>query len=155
MSVTITDTDNSISIHAPLRERLFQITNRLHILLFQSTLPCGSDVRLRQIPSGLLDFNPRSLAGATVWQFRAACSVHISIHAPLRERRISPVNLSIIQEISIHAPLRERLLTTTRCTPLSVFQSTLPCGSDFAQRMHLQTEAVISIHAPLRERRKT
>ena len=34
---------NSISIHAPLRERLFSLVNRRHVAQFQSTLPCGSD----------------------------------------------------------------------------------------------------------------
>ena len=70
MSVTITDTDNSISIHAPLRERLDALpaalladiisihaplrerpsvpTESVDIHLFQSTLPYGSDKEDKQ-----------------------------------------------------------------------------------------------------------
>ena len=33
-----------ISIHAPLRERLLSLHSLIRPLLFQSTLPCGSDV---------------------------------------------------------------------------------------------------------------
>ena len=34
---------------------------------FQSTLPCGSDVSILNISMDFLNFNPRSLAGATGW----------------------------------------------------------------------------------------
>ena len=54
-----------ISIHAPLRERPLSDCTSLPLVLFQSTLPCGSDLRLPEI-----------------WPF----NVIISIHAPLRER---------------------------------------------------------------------
>ena len=53
-----------ISIHAPLRERLFNYSSLIIKKGFQSTLPCGSDRT-----------NP-------VFRF----AVFISIHAPLRER---------------------------------------------------------------------
>ena len=61
--------------------------------LFQSTLPCGSD-------SGTLSlFFHRSF---------------ISIHAPLRERRLAAVHRD----------------------EAGIFQSTLPCGSDLPARIH-------------------
>ena len=57
-----------ISIHAPSRERHIIISlSKRHRILFQSTLPRGSDLLL--ISSARLskfNFNPRSLAGATI-----------------------------------------------------------------------------------------
>ena len=73
----------------------------------------------------------------------------ISIHAPLRERRLVSRLGRLYGIISIHAPLRERRFPTYgRCRGY-IFQSTLPYGSDG------QGDRVydISIHAPLRERR--
>ena len=75
---------------------------------FQSTLPCGSDVFVWFVRSCPTNFNPRSLAGATYATNRVTQDSGISIHAPLRERRTAAgVNLVV-----------------------SLFQSTLPCGSD-------------------------
>ena len=81
------ETSDSISIHAPSRERppfsiaslgpvVFQSTlprgsDHYHVILFgydfrfQSTLPRGSDLRTRNLSGWNLHFNPRSLAGAT------------------------------------------------------------------------------------------
>ena len=63
----ITDTyaKKSISIHAPLRERLGADEAYLAQLSFQSTLPCGSDYIVMDKAQGDT----------------------ISIHAPLRERQ--------------------------------------------------------------------
>ena len=77
------------------------------------------------------DFNPRSLAGATVplrQHFEQFC---ISIHAPSRERHLT-VPLSIRQHL--------------------IFQSTLPRGSDALRYDILRVLVKISIHAPSRER---
>ena len=54
-----------ISIHAPSRERPAATTICLKSLLFQSTLPRGSDYVLRYNNIFSFNFNPRSLAGAT------------------------------------------------------------------------------------------
>ena len=75
---------------------------------FQSTLPCGSDNPGRRIYDRRLHFNPRSLAGATIFRHRDAITVFISIHAPLRERPYLVEFFRSISFISIHAPLRER-----------------------------------------------
>ena len=78
--------NNAISIHAPLRERpsvyLLQPLTRL----FQSTLPYGSDFPCRYYSWLYRHFNPRSLTGATRSRQWAVRCMHISIHAPLRER---------------------------------------------------------------------
>ena len=78
----------------------------------------------------LLYFNPRSLAGATTGLYAVRFRYTISIHAPLRERRVAFV--AVIYDL--------------------LFQSTLPCGSDKKVRK-CGTLQDISIHAPLRERR--
>ena len=98
-----------ISIHAPLRER--------HI-----------DIRKDCVDR---HFNPRSLAGATRAANRVFSGILISIHAPLRERRWLCQWCFCPFRISIHAPLRERPTNPVMLVPSSVFQSTLPCGSDF------------------------
>ena len=54
----------------------------------------------------------------------------ISIHAPLRERRVYFGYVKHTHQISIHAPLRERLRLLIELLPFRPFQSTLPCGSD-------------------------
>ena len=117
-----------ISIHAPSRERRaaarylkgamgFQSTlprgsdlkplpRPLVPTAFQSTLPRGSDITENTLKNIQLDFNPRSLAGATsnpVWYIQA-----ISIHAPSRERRRPFLWPRQSTGISIHAPSRER-----------------------------------------------
>ena len=141
----------AISIHAPLRERGACCAGAAAFLLFQSTLPYGSEIKpvlrvalpaisihapLRERPVGTTgassgsDFNPRSLTGAKP------------------TRRWFPQRWSVI---SIHAPLRERLLAPPMIRRPPGFQSTLPYGSE--KRLNNQnTFAEISIHAPLRER---
>ena len=64
----------------------FRVTTAL---LFQSTLPCGSDLYVKVIKQLCKYFNPRSLAGATLRKCEAIVPAGISIHAPLRERLIS------------------------------------------------------------------
>ena len=62
--LTITD----ISIHAPSRERRYRDNGRVKVRdEFQSTLPRGSDSKKNiQIFFKKNNFNPRSLAGATL-----------------------------------------------------------------------------------------
>ena len=103
-----------ISIHAPSRERQNIGTIPRNFILFQSTLPRGSDLVLlvsyktklefqSTLPRGSdwqvvrpavlwLYFNPRSLAGATPQGSPLFAKLHISIHAPSRER----LNYSIV-----------------------------------------------------------
>ena len=100
-------------------------------MIFQSTLPYGSDFMLM------------CLNLVTIW---------ISIHAPLRER-LPCYGVSYIQ-----ANFNPRSLTGATYGPIytstiRLFQSTLPYGSD-QPSLADQTFAEISIHAPLRERLK-
>ena len=96
-----------ISIHAPSRER----------------------PNVNSSTGQVLDFNPRSLAGATYDKLYDAINHDISIHAPSRER--PGYNL-------FRSPTLE-------------FQSTLPRGSD-ADNAKAAIIDIISIHAPSRER---
>ena len=99
------------------------------MVLFQSTLPYGSDGRGNGFSK----------------------SFTISIHAPLRERFIDMFRTGKYNRISIHAPLRERglkkalLLICLYFNPRSLTGANLPCGQCIGCRL-------ISIHAPLRER---
>ena len=118
---------------------------------FQSTLPCGSDVKGTESCKFSSHFNPRSLAGATDEHLHWSSITGISIHAPLRERPgkeikndyqcyFNPRSLTGAtffntqfnqwDRISIHAPSRER-----------------PPVAGLAPRAN-----GISIHAPSRER---
>ena len=79
-------------------------------LEFQSTLPRGSDRISVFLMTACLDFNPRSLAGATLATVAAWRAAElISIHAPSRER---PAGYNLFR------------------SPTLEFQSTLPRGSD-------------------------
>ena len=76
--------------------------------IFQSTLPRGSDGLWSKIRGDVFDFNPRSLAGATRSKQWAIRCIHISIHAPSRERLEQGIKVEMRKAISIHAPSRER-----------------------------------------------
>ena len=142
----------AISIHAPLRERRPEFLGSHSSMIFQSTLPCGSDQVIIPHTFCYMHFNPRSLAGATNAESKTGFDNYISIHAPLRERlEVSMCHAVLINNISIHAPLRERPLALFEQIGLIEFQSTLPCGSDF-KGDELFDDYAISIHAPLRER---
>ena len=58
----------------------------------------------------------------------------------------------IEKNISIHAPSRERHAHFANVSPLTLFQSTLPRGSDICSSFSPTSTMAISIHAPSRER---
>ena len=144
-----------ISIHAPSRERREINGVKVYPSPFQSTLPRGSDLYGRTSLFPKLNFNPRSLAGAT---------------------RVPPARRTIRDSISIHAPSRERQNSAVLFGHHLKFQSTLPRGSD-APRFNEKRKVkhfnprslagatgngfdfarllIISIHAPSRERQRT
>ena len=118
-----------ISIHAPSRERRLSpakvrrcaVFNPRSLtgatgappaqpfdVVFQSTLPHGSDWFRRPLRWSDRHFNPRSLTGATKFDAHQPATV----------------------VFSIHAPSRERLCPKIKETPPLCFQSTLPHGSD-------------------------
>ena len=120
-----------ISIHAPSRERPWYTTLYYLRVQFQSTLPRGSDFfNFFKKFCRTSNFNPRSLAGATILKKTTGAAAEISIHAPSRERPPAPLlMLTLVANfnprslagatvaryvtkklngISIHAPSRER-----------------------------------------------
>ena len=97
-----------ISIHAPSRER-----RNAHQLEVQD-----------------LNFNPRSLTGATIFIILSLIICLISIHAPSRERHCCHYSFNLLNFISIHAPSRERRHMRYNHRHRRRFQSTLPHGSD-------------------------
>ena len=100
----------------------------------------------------MIYFNPRSLAGATTQPSLADQTFAISIHAPSRERLVSP--LDTLTDFYFN-PRSLAGATTTRLEELGLkaFQSTLPRGSDPITAYQLrQCKSNISIHAPSRER---
>ena len=103
---------------------------RIWRLIFQSTLPEGSDKTRWRRQRTVSHFNPRSPKGATWWTETGR-----TIWTNFNPR--SPKGATIIQRlfgflllISIHAPRRERPVSHLNVKVLSGFQSTLPEGSD-------------------------
>ena len=107
-ALTVGKIKSVISIHAPSRERRTKHRDKIDYLLFQSTLPHGSDQLFSLNRLVLAYFTPRSLAGAT----------------------LPSVSFVLADLISIHASLRERLIRAASESNFVKFQSTLPCGSD-------------------------
>ena len=142
-----------ISIHAPLRERLvfhllvdfsynfnprslagatlWYVAQTILQLLFQSTLPCGSDSILALMSLGISYFNPRSLAGATAFSKGKTDLTYY-----FNPRSLAGATSIFARNVSLQSNFNPRSLagaTSTRlilCFAISVFQSTLPRGSD-------------------------
>ena len=128
-ATSITINQFRISIHAPSRERL---SGRYYFGLYQH-------------------FNPRSLAGATLFPH------------PRRKFAIFQSTLPRGSDFLAHH-LRNLLMlfqstlprgsdsTDIHLVKLQVFQSTLPRGSDYHYTIAAPVTITISIHAPSRER---
>ena len=100
-------------------------------ILFQSTLPRGSDNDPNSFSFAFFNFNPHSHEGATHNQKQKHALIPISIHTPTRERLEKRIDRMRFEFISIHTPTRERrfIILSDRLKPI-LFQSTLPRGSD-------------------------
>ena len=97
-----------ISIHAPSRERPTCLDCSIPQNEFQSTLPRGSDYRRPDYGRRYVDFNPRSLAGATA-------------------ARANTISTSLFQStLPRGSDCRRGVIPPTEYE----FQSTLPRGSD-------------------------
>ena len=121
----------AISIHAPSRERLFIFYLLASTMIFQSTLPHGSDFDDFVLIFGNINFNPRSLTGATQEKPRVAAVIAFQSTLPHGSDDAREHGVDFI-DISIHAPSRERRRYCMRCLRQFAFQSTLPHGSDLA-----------------------
>ena len=97
------------------------------------------------------DFNPRPLAGATHDTTKEKAKRNISIHAPLRGRRVYGCLEKLwIQDFNPR-PLAGATSHVITMVTANGFQSTPPCGGDPATRKGTRGTH-ISIHAPLRGR---
>ena len=77
-----------------------------------------------------INFNPRSLAGATDGLVGMFGQLTISIHAPLRERHSASQVSSLYNNFNPRS-LAGATIKDKRRKVDNIFQSTLPCGSDF------------------------
>ena len=118
-----------ISIHAPSRERQISLLSTACSPRFQSTLPRGSDITGIKSSLKSMDFNPRSLAGATA----VLCSFRRTGYY------FNPRSLAGATKDKYYQGKHEE------------FQSTLPRGSDH-KLISVAPSLIISIHAPSRER---
>ena len=103
------DGQGSISIHAPSRERPRTLQNQRSYSSISIHAPLRERQKRHYELARRVNFNPRSLTGATITLIWCPISLFISIHAPSRERHKIPLY----------------------CCLLPLFQSTLPRGSDF------------------------
>ena len=102
----------AISIHAPSRERLQYSVNASNVAYFNPRSLAGATLLFYRSFFYSKNFNPRSLAGATPLTSTTTADIHISIHAPSRER-LKNVAMGLLGTlISIHAPSRERRIKT-------------------------------------------
>ena len=119
---------------------------------FQSTLPCGSDPIARTVTAGNINFNPRSLAGATGWAFGSEDIFLISIHAPLRERRCLIVFAGYQRDFNPRSLAGATFALLYRQGLRHDFNPRSLAGATVYDRVII-LDVIISIHAPLRERR--
>ena len=143
-----------ISIHAPSRERQLDSDVLLNAATsFQSTLPHGSDILGGNNHAININFNPRSLTGATEPKSLIITTIMISIHAPSRERQrwysILNIGYLLFQSTLPHGSDNDN---DSYMVAIDKFQSTLPHGSDIPLACGTCYCLYISIHAPSRER---
>ena len=140
-----------ISIHAPLRERPKQVLIQ-YLRGISIHAPLRERLRIFLNWALLQYFNPRSLAGATTECYQKGGNQNISIHAPLRERRKQPFQLCALHYFNPRSlagatgrgsrgskrlfnfnprSLAGATKNLLRCLRCRIFQSTLPCGSDW------------------------
>ena len=119
-----------ISIHAPLRGRRRVFFRLESSSVFQSTPPCGGDV----LSPGCIWRSPRFQStppcGGDTAAESASAHLEISIHAPLRGRRIKLGYSLLLMGFQSTPPCGGDPLESTYLMPSPSFQSTPPCGGD-------------------------
>ena len=142
-----------ISIHAPSRERLDQQKHCLLIGGFQSTLPRGSDLQPDVIVyAGQQHFNPRSLAGATrIGKRIVYAGMDFNPRSLAGATDLKYLNQKEASVFQSTLPRGSDTMMKVIMQGLIIFQSTLPRGSDMS-RLYIGWALPISIHAPSRER---
>ena len=146
-------TEYEISIHAPSRERPLYSPGKSPTREFQSTLPRGSDPVGVQAVFCEVDFNPRSLAGATNYICQFTHTRRFQSTLPRGSDDDFKTFSMFFPDFNPRSLAGATMLSMLMFMLVPVFQSTLPRGSDVYPRSCMRREAGISIHAPSRERR--
>ena len=76
----------------------------------------------------------------------------VSIHAPVRERRMITCHITPYQTVSIHAPVRERRPEDSPVYTAHAVSIHAPVRERHGVSAHLPRLLYVSIHAPVRER---
>ena len=84
-----------VSIHAPVWVRQKHYIMNTQITLFQFTHPCGCDIHPPGEQPGTMSFNSRTRVGATNIPHSSPFKNQVSIHAPVWVRRPDEYGLSI------------------------------------------------------------
>ena len=121
-----------VSIHAPSRERRAPTESTMPVVLFQSTLPHGSDYNHTAKDAPEWEFQSTLPHGSdAVARHDYESSGEFQSTLPHGSDAFWPFNKIKEILVSIHAPSRERLLCFGWFPADVRFQSTLPHGSDF------------------------
>ena len=142
----------SISIHAPLRERPLTMEEIRDLHDFNPRSLAGATVWATAVQLSPCHFNPRSLAGATVIQAILERSQKYFNPRSLTGATCWRFAFTQILSISIHAPSRERQTHNLCCVLHHYFNPRSLTGATLLCRQHKLVALDISIHAPSRER---
>ena len=126
---------------------------RFYDPVFQSTLPQGSDYIPQPFSQSFQNFNPRSRKGATVIFRLCIPSIHISIHAPARERPAAVPGLGNPGDFNPRSRKGATNAMQSLKRDYSDFNPRSRKGATIRYGLQL-VMCKISIHAPARERRQ-
>ena len=125
---------------------------RLFAFAFQSTLPRGSDRFVYVFNIFFGNFNPRSLAGATLISLAADwCSAYFNPRSLAGATLYTVHTLTSAWHFNPRSLAGATRISCANANRTAKFQSTLPRGSDPYDRV-IMVDNDISIHAPSRER---
>ena len=100
------------------------------MMIFQSTLPCGSDCMMTKLCCSIIRFQSTLPCGSDRVYFTEYIITKISIHAPLRERPRPSGHCQSSAHFNPRSLAGATELFKKIFTSQHLFQSTLPCGSD-------------------------
>ena len=127
--------------------------DKIGIILFQSTLPRGSDRATLDLRCFSDYFNPRSLAGATAGYSKKTAGVQAFQSTLPRGSDTEPRRRTTMENnFNPRSLAGATFYSGKQWADGDKFQSTLPRGSDPLSDYDIFSTPLISIHAPSRER---
>ena len=102
---------------------------------FQSTLPCGSDAAPYCMIYHCSNFNPRSLAGATVDFILPSLIIVFQSTLTCGSDAGRCSALPAVPNFNPRSLAGATCAFSAGCQPVPAFQSTLPCGSDALRQL--------------------